>query len=213
MPASPHRVLLRFLLTAAALFVVMLLPWPGLRSFHGQAFRAGAELIFQHFGREGVVLFLPASAADAPPPDRDKHKDTVIVCAKRGVPQPLAVWSDSWLTAYLPTIKLIALVLATPIAWPRRWRALFWGLLVVHGLIAARLALILVYTYAQPTPCRLFAPSALVMGVLTWLYHHLALSTMPLFMAPVLVWVLVTIRREDVTTIVGDEPRSQIQSG
>ncbi len=206
---SPLRILSRFLITATVIFVVLILPWPGLRSFYAAGYRSGVDLLFRDFGKGGLVAVLPGHESGIPPPDGDRHKDTVMICLKQDVEvkeKVLAVFTDSWLTAYLPTAKLIALVLATPIAWHRRWSALFFGLILLYGFVAARVGLLLLYAYSTPSPYRLYEPAAFWMGVLSWLRENLALSTSALFLGPVLIWVLVTLRLDDVRKFHGGTP-------
>ena len=221
-PPRAGATLLRFLLTVSIIFVVLLLPQTGLARWYGQAYRYSCELLFHNFGSRGAVFFFPADFPDLPPPPAgDGHDDTCILCLQHRdrtaesdagcsvCGRPLdsdkrwGIWEDSRLTAYLPTIKLIALVLATPVAWSRRWTALFWGLILVHAFIAARVGVRLLHTYAQPVPCQFLLLSPFWLAKLNGLNSHLVLSTMPVFMAPVLIWVLVTLRRDDIRRVIG----------
>jgi hypothetical protein len=210
---SPYRLLLRFLFTVAILFGIMAWPWPGLKVAYGQAFRRGAELLFGGFGRDGKVGFFPASMPGLPPPPRDsEHMDTFVLCANESKPPGdwvYGTWHDSRLIGYLPTIKLIALVMATPIAWPRRWNALFWGLLLVHAFIGARLAIVLLHSYSEPTPYQMYHLSPFWKGVLNGLHRLVVPSPLATFFAPVLIWVGVCIRRDDLARFLGQENTSK----
>jgi hypothetical protein len=200
--------LLVFFILALGIFLVLIAPWPGLRTFHARAYRAGAELFFRPFRGEGGVWVVPI-----PEEEQHHHTDTRIVCARRDNPTNYqGLDHDAWFTAYLPAAKLIALVLATPIPWRRRWNALFWGLILVHVFIAVRLGIQVLHAFSQPfvwgapNPVRLFEPGAFWMAVLSWVNQHFAESTTPVFMVPVFIWILVAIRREDLFRIVGPCP-------
>jgi len=91
-----------------------------------------------------------------------------------------------------PAALLVALIVATPISWPRRGWALWWGILSLHGLIILFLSFCVWNESAEVllTTMDPFRKSVakICRGGLT---DQLSLAI------PVLIWVLVTFRRED----------------
>jgi len=91
-----------------------------------------------------------------------------------------------------PTALLVSLVLATPLPWKRRWRALFLGLILEQGFIVLWLAYFVWYDSAE---------IALVAFTPFWrhaasVFRETLLGQINLA-APVLIWILVTFRRGD----------------
>jgi hypothetical protein len=107
--------------------------------------------------------------------------------------------------AYLPTALLIALVLATGIGWRRRLWALAWGLLWVHVFIAFLMGvMIVVVIWANPELDLFQASQSWQKAV--WLLNECFGNRVgtPLIMA-VLIWMVVTFRREDWINILGQK--------
>ena len=99
---------------------------------------------------------------------------------------------------YLPTATLIALVIATPTPWSRRWRALFWGLVLVNGFVGVRVAIGLVVGFRE---VGLFVYGPFGKTVVDLAYKAVAVSPVTSCVVPALIWILVTFRREDFDTV------------
>ncbi|MEK6677389.1 MAG: hypothetical protein AABZ47_17270 [Planctomycetota bacterium] len=186
-----------FVVLVMGLYLALIAPWPGIGTVYLHAYRGVAGTVFQQFGSEGTLWFLP-------PEQEMSHIDTLIVCKKQGVAQRYTVSrQDAWTTAYLPTAKVIVLILATPISWRRRGIALFFGLCTIQLFIGFRLLTVLVHALSEPSPVQLFEPGPATLGFLNGLHEHFCVSTAPVFLVPVLIWVLVTVRREDLQYLLG----------
>jgi hypothetical protein len=98
---------------------------------------------------------------------------------------------------WVPTAFLIALVLATPVPWRRRWAALGLGLMALHAylLLAVR---VYIWNRSLPAP----VPGAAV-PVVKWIAAALEETMVtqlgPSFVVPAVIWILVAFRREDFT--------------
>jgi len=198
-PLPPRvRTVIRFVITAMALFLLMIAPWPGVREWHGRGYRSAAGTLFYRFGDVGQVDFLEDPLQEGESRfTSSRHVDTIIRHGKSTAP-PNLLSHDSWQTAYLPAAKVIALVLATPIGWIRRAWGLFSGLILIHAFIAVRLAVLLTYWSSQPgTTYQLFELGDAASTVTGWMYQLLCDSSAALFLAPVFIWLLVSFRRED----------------
>ncbi|MBI4718088.1 MAG: hypothetical protein HY763_09810 [Planctomycetes bacterium] len=188
----PHSVIPRFCGIAVLLYTLLILPWPGVRSAYRAMYVAVAQAMFSHFGGAGRVVFEPR-----PSPDRGRD-DLLLTLGREDVEVAGEVEVDTGRVGYVPTVELVALVFASPVAWPRRWRSLVVGLLLVNAFVAARMALLLLHWFSMPTPFRLYAPGAPGQGLLSWSYECLFVSPAGSFLVPLLIWGAVTIRREDI---------------
>ena len=172
------------------LFGLLTVPWPGVQACYSTAYRAVANALFGSFGSEGIVRFEPR------PSDR-KWADTSVMMARRGSSEGIAIPHSPRLRGYLPTAELIALILATPVPWSRRWRALMWGLLWVHGYILLKLVIALLHAYDGTDPWCLYALGPFWSKVLYGTYEVLVRSGTTPFLVPIFLWLAVTFRRSD----------------
>ncbi len=174
------RPIVAFALRLVILYAVLAAPWPGVRPGYAAMYRSAADLVLGSM-LDGRLRFEPIpGAADG--------KDVMVrLRAAEGSNQRLSMPHDSRLTGYLPTAELIALVLATPLAWPRRLIALAAGLMTVSAFIGVRLAALVAYVYAHEATG---APGGLISAA----YEVLAVAPTPGFVVPVLIWALVCFR-------------------
>jgi hypothetical protein len=180
-----------FFVRLVLLYGLLVMPWPGLLASYAAGYGAVGNAIFGSFGRDGVVRFEPLAAG------REKMDTEISIGNLRTRPPPKRAEHSARLTGYLPTAEVVALILATPIAWRRRWKALLWGLLLVHGLIALRVTILLLYGFSGDHPCALYSPGPFWSNVLTKMYSLCAVWVSFTFVAPIFIWILVTFRRID----------------
>lgn len=174
---------------------LLVLPWPGLREGYAAFFRAGGDVLFGSFGHVGAVRFQPL--------DSPGKLDTAIVFGNRRTRAGGLTRIPSRHMGYLPTAVLICLVLATPISWPRRARALLWGLLLVHGFIALRLLLLILVGFSGDNPLALFAFHPHLRETLVFVGVMSSVSPVVSYVVPVLLWALVSFQRRDAAALLG----------
>ncbi|MGB2987004.1 MAG: hypothetical protein WBE26_14115 [Phycisphaerae bacterium] len=203
--SSFSSVCLRLLLRAFCCYVIYLLlmvPWPGLMDGYRACFRAGANLLFEHSSTAGSVSFKPSSSID-------DMKDTTLVLVKR---KPVLMRGrritprgemdiSSIKTGYRPTAFLIALVLVTPIPWSRRWRALLFGLVLVNVFVAFRLALRILDAFSDPTVLALFSLGPFWKDMLRKVIKVLIVAPAGWYAVPAFIWLAVTFRRGDLANL------------
>jgi len=97
--------------------------------------------------RQDVLKLLEPEVARAippsfKPPGPDKEKDTLIVLQNKKTLEKIGFQrTGSRLMGYTPTALLVALILATPVSWLRRFVYLLAGLVVVHAFVVLRMTL------------------------------------------------------------------------
>ena len=186
-----------FFLLCMVIYAVLMASWPGVREAYRACFCAGNNLLFGTFGELGATNFSLVETAGA-------EKDTLITFRKRMPGSPTGrLEINTAHIGYRPTVFLIALTLATPIAWRRRWRALVWGLIFVNGYIAVRVGVFILDAFSNADPIAIyrFAPST--KAVLKAINHILFISPGMHYMGAVFVWLAVTFRRGDLEEIYG----------
>lgn len=183
------KVVIKFSLIATAVYAVLSWTWPMFAPAYARYFQGFGNVAFSQFWfwPQGEVDFLDLKLEPdalrrkvnvklpAPLPDAFKLPkaagvvDTLMILKNRDVPAvPGFVRTSSRLIGYTPTAVLLSLVLATPIAWKRRWWLLFWSMLLVHVVVAIRLtALLLRAGFADPQKqYALFHPGALMQDLI-----------------------------------------------
>lgn len=197
--SPPHKFILGFLVRFLCLFLLFMAPWPGLRESYSQFFRATGNAMFGSMGRWGSVRFERRSQPDV-------RYDTTIRLANRDTRAFAQTDSSSRFMAYIPTAFVVALVLGTPIAWRRRFRALAWGVLLIHLFIGLRMLLAIVVPFSAEGPLNLYALGPFWRDALGFLMAVLVASPAGCFVVPVLVWMLVTLRRSEWDQLFANAP-------
>lgn len=176
------RLLLYYVLLGVA-------PWPGFRDAYAGLFRAGAEAVFGSFGR-GRIMFEPA-------PESLRMWDTRVCFWIVGVPTGHRITYNAWIAGWIPVATLVALVLATRIPWSRRWKALVWGLVWVHVFVLLRVFVLVLFGFSGPPGVPLLSVGPFGHKVLDIALEVVSVSPVTSSLVPVLIWPLVTFRRED----------------
>ena len=198
---SPLKRLSFFFIGCSLVYALLVVPWPGLLDAYRACFRAGGNVLFHSVGSAGSVLFKPI-------PSGDHARDTTLVLIKR---RPHYARGEldikSVYTGYRPTAFLIALVIATPIPWSRRWRALVWGLVWVNVFVALRVWLRLLDTFSDGNVLALYTFSPFWKSLLQALVKIIVEQPETHYMAPAFIWILVVFRRGEWKRAFGLEPQ------
>lgn len=188
---SMPRLLSGFFCRLILIYGLLIVPWPGLREGYSTAYRAVGNVLFGSFGSDGLVRFEPL-------PDDKSRDDTMIVIKNRRVPGgQVSHPHNTQLRAYLPTATAVALILATPIPWRRRWKAALLGWMLINGVVAMRMLIVLLYGFSRDHPCALYSPGPFWDGVVVALWNIFDVWIGFAFVAPIFVWIVVTFRRGD----------------
>lgn len=190
----PLRPLFGALGRMVVLYVVLLALWPVVGGAYSAAFRAVGEAVFGSFGSDGVVKFRGADASVS----GGVHENKMHLWNRRNPNAVFPMTNSTRYVGYLPTILVVVLIVATPVSWGRRGWALLGGMAIVHCFIAIRLGVVLLGAFCGDAPWRIWQPSAFWQSVLTTTGEGLSNSPPISFIVPVLIWLMVTVRRDDV---------------
>jgi hypothetical protein len=203
--------ILRFLGWFVLIFGLLVAPWPGWPEAYAKAFYKGGKLIYGSLGRKGIVSFRPNRG--------DKALDTMVFIwnrekldARMYGPSTTFTFSSRNM-AYFPTALMVALVLASPVGWRRRLWALLWALLWINVFIYLSVGVMILMKLGVNQWLDLMTiPPWLDKTVLVLDELFLAYPG-PRFAVAVLIWILVTFKRDDWKAILGkgevgaDSPR------
>ena len=199
---SPLKRLSLFFIGCSLVYALLIVPWPGLLDAYRACFRAGGNVLFHSVGGSaGSVLFKPI-------PSGDHARDTTLVLIKRR-PYDARAELDikSVYTGYRPTAFLIALVIATPIPWSRRWRALVWGLVWISAFVAFRMWLRLLDVFSDGNALAIYSFSPLWKSLLQTLVKIIVEQPETHYMAPAFIWILVAFRGGEWKRAFGLQPQ------
>lgn len=183
-----------FLGRFALLYGLLIFPWPGFNKTYAAYFRALGQVIFAREGGRRLVHF------EAVPENLHHRLDTRIALANRdqvdreGKGPVLYLELDTRGVGWVPTALLLALILATPVSWRRRCVAVVWGLIAVHGFILFSVAC---NTWNNSTDLSLITLTPFWKTVVAGLDETLITQMGASFVVPVLIWIFVTLRRQD----------------
>jgi hypothetical protein len=187
-------------------YTLLIIPWPGIQGFYRSLLVAGGQILFGGVTPSGTVRF---EGLDRP---TDAERADMVISVRH---KQEAGWIETSVNSrqvgYLPTVVLVSLVMATPIRWARRARALCWGLLAVYAFIAARFALILIAGHSHELiSADSHQPST--WGQLCSVAMKCVSTGQGLsYIVPILIWVLVVLWPEDPGTFI--QLRSQWRRG
>lgn len=202
---SRAKPLLGFLCRFVIVFGLLTVPWPGWQETYARCLQKCATAVYGSFGSKGRVEFMPNPLA---PAAAGRSTDTIICVGNReqlnadGVGPKSAIEFECRLEAYLPTAMVIALVLATRISWRRRLWASAWGLLWINLFIAFLLWAVILAAICYDPSLGLFSVSPFWQEVLEYTQEVLVRGR---YAAAVLIWIIVTFRRDDLTSFLGKE--------
>lgn len=199
-----RRTIIGFVLRLLILYALLAAPWPGLRKAYARGYRAIAGVLFYEFGPAGRVKFTEL-------PNRADRMDTRIRIINTRNGQTNTADHSADLYGFMPTAEIIALVLATPIPWPRRFKSLLLALALLQVVLVLRLTLMLLFGFSGSQPWCQFAPGPFWMTVLSGLYTVCLKWTSFSFVVPVFVWIAATVRRGDLERWRGLQPAENAQ--
>jgi hypothetical protein len=177
------------------IFGLLIAPWPGWNGVYGDYFRGLGEVAFSRDEGKRVVVFAPSEGGAV-----SQGLDTRMTLGNRdltdgggkGVVKRTDL--DTRSIGWVPTALTMALILATPIPWRRRGAALAGGLVLVHCFILFSLQAWIWDNSSDVSLMRLSGFWQEVAGELDYaLINQLGAS----FSVPVVIWILVTFRRQD----------------
>lgn len=185
---SSGRSIAAFAVKFLVIYGALAASWPVCRPGYAFFLRESGNILFEAVGPHDHVRI---GAYTSP----DGMNDTALFIRNAAAELAVQITMSSWLIGFQPTSVLVGLVLATPVNMRRRIWALFSGLVMVHAFVLTRLATFVI-----------FAP--LVLPDTFWVQafwcsvdnfiHSYAVSCF----APVLIWIAVTMRREDARRLV-----------
>ena len=189
---SQCRLVWSFVLRFAFIYGLFIIPWPGWSAAYSGAFDAVGNVVFAHDSGARFVHFETFRQTRGL-----ASIDTRIVLGNRdqadstgkGPAQMLGF--DTRSICLMPTALTVALILATPIPWPRRLLALAGGLVLIHLFI---LFTVWVYLWNESTKVDLVSLSLFWKQIADGLEYTFVTQMGISFTAPVLIWIAVTFR-------------------
>lgn len=193
----PRNPILGFLCRFALIYTLLILPWPGWNELYGQYFRGLGQMVFASDGGNRVVFFEPHELHHG-----FSGLDTRMSLGNRaraddqGKGLVEGVDLDTRSLGWVPTALTAALIMSTPISWRRRCWALLGGLVLIHAFILFSLQS---WIWDESPKLSLVTLSPFWTEVADNLEYTLMTQLGASFSVPVLIWILVTFRQQDIT--------------
>ena len=179
--------LIEFICLFAVFYGLLMAPWPGLGKAYSRLYLAGASALFNSFGSKGVVHFNQSDDAECDINVELYNQDQVD---KNGQAPIVQARHTSRRAGYMYIAFITALILATPISWKRRGWALFWGLILIHGFIALKLAIRILHAFTIK-PLSLFALGPFWKWILSIAHQQFIVNVTFGFVVSIFIWILV----------------------
>lgn len=206
MRASPIAIVAKFCVTALLYFALLDLAWFWIADAYAVVYRATGNFFFCRVG-EGIVRFSPMLRDD-------DTMDTVAEFGRvAGPPAAVGSYSSSGIQGYLPTAALTAMVLATPVPWRRRLKALPVGLLLIHAFVLLRMGVMVWHWFGdiRSGAARLYEPGPCAESAIRLIQVALWESPAAGLFMPAVIWAVVLVRSEDIHRVRSgmESPRDQ----
>jgi hypothetical protein len=182
------------ILRFVVIFGLLVIPWPGWNEFYSSYFRALGQAAFSRQDDQRVVLFQPHhvqhgfSSLDT---DMTLGNSALADNAGNGLAETLTL--DTRSIGWMPTALTMALILATPVPWKQRGWALLWGFVLIHAFILFSLQ---VWIWDESPALSLMTMPSFLQSILDKMEYALITQMGVSFSVPILIWILVSIRRE-----------------
>jgi hypothetical protein len=182
-----------FLLRFAVIFGLLIAPWRGWNEAYSHYFQSLYGFLFNWGQTNRVVTLQPSPPSYAP-------LDTQVILANASLVDSAGrgpirrTEFDSRSIGWVPTALTLALVAATPIPWRRRLAALAGGMVLIHLFIFFSLQS---WIWNNSVQLSLLTLSAFWQRAVDELDYLLMNQLGASFTVPVVIWILVTFRRQD----------------
>jgi hypothetical protein len=194
LPAPTWGFLLRFVV----IFGLLIVPWPGWNQTYSHYFQIFGQSLFNSSSA------MPRMIVFQPSPEKDSVRDTRVtlenatLADSNGNGPVRRTELDSRSIGWVPTALTMALVLATPIPWTRRLLALAGGLVLIHLFLIFTLQC---WIWDNSADMSLLTLSNLGQRVIDEVNYALMNQLGASFSIPIVIWILVTFRRQDVHAV------------
>lgn len=210
LPKNPVR---RFLLLFAILYSLFLIVGVTLngRSAYQQFFRTIGEGIFGDAGTNGVVRFLEVDDTE----NYNPKSHTLIMMGNRVQAQKAAqtgtnvdvskIYVNDYMVGFLPTMTLLALLMATPMPRKRKIWAVATGLIVVTLFVILRQWVLVLTDMANNPQLEMMKASEGTVRFLIGLKRVFVTNIVVTMMVPFLLWGMIVFRVEDLKNWLGED--------
>ena len=188
------RPIVRFVLLTLTYFFLAALLIP--RGSYAPRFQAAATLMFQLVPSDLTAKLSPVN-------EPGSLNDTRLHVGRQSGRFPGGMSFEARRHGFVPTALLVSLILATPVPWRRRGSALAIGLVAIHGFLALRLwvTALLGLSVVRMDGQRLLPLSRFLTDAVALVDKLLSDDLHITFVVPVLVWLLVTVRPDDLSAL------------
>lgn len=195
----PTKSILYAVAVFSIVFGLLSVSWSGWQEAYSQAFRRAGNAAFSTYGDKGVVKFLPAEYVN-------RTADTEITTKIKGSRYIGVGEVSPRLMGYLPTVELLALILASAVTWRRKLVALLTGMLAAHAFLYFRLWILIRVYFSSDDPWRQYQPGPTAHAILKHFNEVINIAPTASFVVPVLIWIAVTFRYSDWERIIRPGP-------
>ncbi|MFH1110930.1 MAG: hypothetical protein V1790_17285 [Planctomycetota bacterium] len=168
--------------------------WPLCGEAYAFFLRESGNLLFEAVGADHHVRIRPAT------PPYDEMKDTLLLLRQSASTNWTWTKISSWEVGFLSMSMLVGLTLGTPLGWYRRVWAFVGGMVVLHAFVLVRLSVVVVAGAIPQVGYDMRDPfGARVLGMIV---TNFTVNPAVSCFVPVLIWLAVTMRREDAWRLV-----------
>jgi len=212
LPQHPAK---RFLLLFAVIYSIFLVlgVFAGGRTYYQKAFRSMGESIFGSYGEHGIVKFMDVEKSKENTYNPEFH--TMILMGNQQQAQKAMrekknvtvskTYINDYFIGFLPTMTLLALLLATPMDIKRKLVVILIGLVAITLIVILRQWVLVVTDMTNNPALELVTSSKSKVKFLIGLKRVFVTNIVVTMMIPFLLWGMIAFRTQDLKAWFGED--------
>ncbi len=192
-----RRSITRFLIQLVVVYGLLLAPWPGWREHYSSWVCGLARTVFSSEHGKLLVRFEPEGATTSHPLDTRITLANRELLAPNGSGPARILGLDAHGVGWVPTALFLALTISTPLPWRKRACAVAWGLIAIHIFLLLVIGVYVLNNIHTDSGLRVVQFSPLWKTITNGLEETFVTQMGPGFAVSVLIWLLVSFRREN----------------
>jgi hypothetical protein len=174
-------------------YMIMIVPQTRIGNFYGDFFRNMANRFLGQVGDAGIVIVKP---------QENERFDTMLFISKKSLWQGTSYKGDKYnissrTLGFLPSVLMLALIIATPVKWKRKITALIISFAAMTVFVLVKLYVIILYKYQLSAWIGIFLYTGESRKRLILLNDYFAEPLTPAYTLGIFLWIAFCFRKKD----------------
>ena len=179
------KTILLFLLKAVIIYGIFSLPITYFDEVYGKLYRATCKMLLQRINVNGYAIYSPGESAEF----TQINLGNIKLIDKNNQIKTAVTTLNTHRRAYVPTVLLISLVLASPISFLRKLTGTVLGFILISGFLLLKQWVHLLYICTQNDWLKIYEFTEKRKKLIVYIYTDMVGYIGPSLFAVVLIWM------------------------